>query len=497
MTDVATNDAANYVATHLPSRKSAGANADAALALATTGQCTYAGTLRTLVNRIEDRASTYIKGNRAGAAKLTITVDALGLNPRKFAKRNLVKAITRGLPADGTVSSYAFPQALAIVALDRAEATVPAAMVTKLLSQQNPNGSFGTNTAVSDPVGDPDSTAVAIQALTAVGGHQTAVDAALAWAHDAQTDAGYWAASSPANSTGLLGSVTGLASGDVAGARAWLVDQQLADGGFANTLGGTTSDRFATTDALWTLSGTNLTTVSLNLKSCGSTPPKLPKATTKCTGVWVVVDRGNGQYTTRCATRFETGIAALRSAGFSVRTFTTAFGDSVCRITKFPSTCDTTFASGYWSYWQATQKADGTWGDWGYASTGPATSVPARGTAEAHLWVAGSIPWNADPAPVPHVSAPIGYASSPVPTITGTPEVGQVLTVETGTWSPTPPSLKIRWYRSGRAISGATKVTYKLTRADYRKRITVKVTASGSGYQTLSRTSLPTAKVTR
>ncbi|HEY3406577.1 MAG TPA: hypothetical protein VGK53_00235, partial [Propionicimonas sp.] len=370
-------------------------------------------------------------------------------------------------------------------------------MVTKLLSMQNPNGSFGTNIAVSDPVGDPDSTALAIQALTAVGGHQAAVDAALAWAHGAQTSDGYWAASSPADSTGLLGSAPGLAADDVKAARAWLVKVQLPNGGFANTLGGLTSDRLATDDALWLLSGTNLTTVNLKLKDCGSTPPKLPAATSVCTGVWVIVDRGNGQDTTRCATRFATGTAALSSAGFRVKSFTTGFGASVCQIAKFPAACDTTFASGYWSYWQSTQKPDGTWEPWTYATTGPSTSTPSRGVAEAHLWVAGSIPWDASPAPKPHVTAPIGYATSPVPTITGTAKVGHRLSVVTGAWSPAPPTLTVRWYRSGKAISGATKLTYKLTKHDYKKKLTVKVTAKGAGFQTLSKTSLPTAKVTK
>lgn len=497
MKDVATNQAANYVATHLPSKSSVSSNATVALALATTGQCTYAAPLRTVVSRLKDRAATYIKKNPAGAAKLTLVAKALGLNPKKFGKQNLVSAITKKLPSDGAISPYAFSQALGVLALKRAGATVPTRMVTKLLAMQNSNGSFGNNTAVTDPVGDPDSTSIAIQALTAVGGHQDALDQAVAWAEASQTDQGYWAAYSPVDSTGLLGSVDGLASDTTSKARTWLLGQQLDNGGFPNTLGGSSANTMATADALWLLSDTDLSTVFLKLSACGSTPPKLPKATTSCTGVWVVVDRGNGQYTTRCATKYTNGLTALKSAGFSVKTFTTAFGKSLCQVTKFPASCDTTFASGYWSYWTAVQNDDGTWGDWGYASTGPATSTPAKGTAEAHLWVAGSIPWDANPAPVPSVAAPIGYTSSPVPAISGTAKVGQVLTVTVGTWSPTPPSLKIRWYRGGHAIKGATAKTYTLKKLDRGKRIRVKVTASGTGYETLSRVSAKTAKVAK
>jgi len=497
MKDVATNRAANYVATHLPSKSSVSGNATAALALATTGQCTYAAPLRTIVHRLQDRTAKYIKKNPAGAAKLALVAESLGLNPKKFGKRNLLSAITKGLPSDGTISPYPFAQALGIVSLKRAGTAVPASMVTRLLGMQNANGSFGTNDAAADSVGDPDSTAVAIQALAAVGGHQAAVDKALAWADANQTAAGYWKAYSPVDSTGLLGSVSGLASSTTTKAHAWLLTQQLSSGGFPNTLSGSSANVMATADALWLLSGTDLSTSFLKLSSCGSTPPKLPKATTSCAGVWVVVDRGNGQYTTRCAKKYSTGVVALRSAGFAVKTFTTSFGASICRVTKFPAKCDTTFASGYWSYWTSTRKADGTWSDWGYASTGPATSSPAKGTAEAHLWVAGSIPWDASPAPVPAVSAPIGYASSPVPVISGTTKVGQKLRVTTGAWSPMPPKLKIRWYRNGHAIKHATATTYTLRKADRRKRISVKVTASGAGYQTLSRVSVKTAKVTR
>ena len=81
-------------------------------------------------------------GQPARAAKLSITVSALGLNPRSFGHVNLVSAITRGLPADGRVGSAesAFSQGLAIIALRRAGATVPVTLLTKLLSLQDPSG---------------------------------------------------------------------------------------------------------------------------------------------------------------------------------------------------------------------------------------------------------------------------------------------------------------------------------------------------------------------
>lgn len=492
MTDVATNQAANYLATSLPKKSSTSANIDSALALASTGQCTYAAPLRTLVGRLEDQAASYIKGKPAAAAKLAIAVDALGLDPEQFGGKNLVAAVTKDLPANGDVGSYPFSQSLALIALDRAGATIPDSMVTRLLDEQNEDGSFGTD--------DPDSTALAITALHAVADstdEQDALADAIAWAASHQTGEGYWENYSPVDSTGLMGSAAALVGDDdtAAAARTWLLGQQLDDGGFANTLDGTSSNLMATADALWLLSGTSYSTASLDLASCGATPPALPTATSSCSGVWVLVDRGNGQTTTRCATSFGTGVEALASAGLAVKTFPTAFGDSICQIRKFPATCDTDFTTGYWSYWNATQNADGTWGAWTYAATGPATSTPTQGVAEAHLWIPASIPWTADPAPTPSVTPPAGYSTVGTPTITGTAKVGRKLKAVPGTWEPAPDTFSYKWYRNGTTIKGATAKTYTLKKADKGKRISVKVTAKGDGLETLSVMSAKTAKV--
>ncbi|MDR1711314.1 MAG: hypothetical protein LBR58_05605, partial [Propionibacteriaceae bacterium] len=59
--------------------------------------------------------------------------------------------------------------------------------------------------------------------------------------------------------------------------------------------------------------------------------------------------------------------------------------------------------------------------------------------------------------------------------------VGQTVKVSSVGWQPVP-SLKYQWYRDGKAISKATKSSYKLAKADAGKQITVKVTISKSGY---------------
>jgi hypothetical protein len=91
------------------------------------------------------------------------------------------------------------------------------------------------------------------------------------------------------------------------------------------------------------------------------------------------------------------------------------------------------------------------------------------------------------------VSAPVtaGLAQfvAATPKIAGTVKVGKTLSAEVGKWSPLPTAVTYQWYRSGKAINGATKRTYKLTAADRRNEVTVKVTGSTANYVTVAKTS--------
>jgi subtilisin family serine protease len=86
------------------------------------------------------------------------------------------------------------------------------------------------------------------------------------------------------------------------------------------------------------------------------------------------------------------------------------------------------------------------------------------------------------------------YSTSSAPTISGTTRAGSSLRASTGRWSPTP-SFSYRWYADGVPISGATKSTYTLTGAEYRKQITVSVRTYRSGYGTATRRSSATSAV--
>lgn len=79
------------------------------------------------------------------------------------------------------------------------------------------------------------------------------------------------------------------------------------------------------------------------------------------------------------------------------------------------------------------------------------------------------------------------FTTAPTPTISGTIKVGSTLRVKTGTWKPYKPTYSYRWLRNGKAISGATKSSYKLTKSDAGKKISVKVVAKRAGYLSVTK----------
>lgn len=83
------------------------------------------------------------------------------------------------------------------------------------------------------------------------------------------------------------------------------------------------------------------------------------------------------------------------------------------------------------------------------------------------------------------LTAPTGPIQAPVntlaPVLTGTPQVGQVLSVSDGNWNANPaPTFARVWKRNGSAISGQTAATYTLVTGDLAANITVEVTATNA-----------------
>ena len=88
-----------------------------------------------------------------------------------------------------------------------------------------------------------------------------------------------------------------------------------------------------------------------------------------------------------------------------------------------------------------------------------------------------------------------GTLSAPTPKITGSVKVGSTLSAKAGGWKPAPVELTYQWYRSGKAIAGATGPAYELVGKDKGKKITVKVSGSKPGYAKSSKTSKKSKKV--
>jgi hypothetical protein len=82
----------------------------------------------------------------------------------------------------------------------------------------------------------------------------------------------------------------------------------------------------------------------------------------------------------------------------------------------------------------------------------------------------------------PIVEAVVAPANTVLPAITGTPQVGQTLTVSNGTWTGNPaPTFARQWQADGADIPGATASTYVLQPGDLGKLIRTRVTATNSG----------------
>jgi hypothetical protein len=75
-----------------------------------------------------------------------------------------------------------------------------------------------------------------------------------------------------------------------------------------------------------------------------------------------------------------------------------------------------------------------------------------------------------------------------IPVVTGTLKIGKTLSVSRGTWM-SGVSFRYQWLRNGAPISGATKTTYKLTKSDKGRKISVRVSGSRTGYSSVSKVS--------
>src|SRR5436305_15058220 len=81
------------------------------------------------------------------------------------------------------------------------------------------------------------------------------------------------------------------------------------------------------------------------------------------------------------------------------------------------------------------------------------------------------------------------------PTVTGTPQVGQVLSAQPGTWTPAPTAFAYHWLRDGLPIPRATDATYAPGPNDVGHVLSVEVDAADTVGDSGTATSGPTGAV--
>lgn len=244
----AVNSGAAYIATLQTADggyggASLGQNEDAILAVRAAGfdpAKDVASSGKTPVDYLVANAATAVKPMDAGKAALA--AKALGLDPKAVGATNLIANINAGLDAaTGRYAADDFSQSTAILGLACTGNSVPASASAALKATQiQPDGGWGFGGA-----SDPDTTALAIQALLAAGVPKTdaAVTKAITYLKTSQLADGGWgfAPDSNANSTAYVVQAL-LAAGESidipvyikqgASPTSYLLSQQNADGSF-------------------------------------------------------------------------------------------------------------------------------------------------------------------------------------------------------------------------------------------------------------------------
>ncbi|HQZ99128.1 MAG TPA: hypothetical protein PLJ62_02930 [Thermoflexales bacterium] len=153
--------------------------------------------------------------------KIALAAKAAGANPRAFGGKDLLAEISKATnPKTGVIGDGVFTHALAVLALARGGASVPAQALTALEALQTPAGGWAF-TGAGAP--DVDTTALAVQALIAAGrpSNSGAAGRGLGYLRGLQnTDGGFpyqspsaYGTDSNANSTALVAQAI-IAAGD-------------------------------------------------------------------------------------------------------------------------------------------------------------------------------------------------------------------------------------------------------------------------------------------
>ncbi|MEP6599503.1 MAG: hypothetical protein ABJB98_08680 [Actinomycetota bacterium] len=230
-----------------------GVNADAifGLAAAHAGKSKIAVALNYLESNLDGYAdlSKSQGGPYDGAiGKVALAAIVAGADPTSFGGHNLLEALkadecTAATATEQPCAAAGAPRNIyssvsaALVVLAEARAAMShrpsAALLAYFLSLQCADGGFTVLvTACGTGPSDLDATAYAIDALTAVGGHNQELTGAVSWLSSQRKAGGYWVSQGTANTntTGLAAAALAPHGVDVAETRGWLRSQQVPAG---------------------------------------------------------------------------------------------------------------------------------------------------------------------------------------------------------------------------------------------------------------------------
>jgi len=93
------------------------------------------------------------------------------------------------------------------------------------------------------------------------------------------------------------------------------------------------------------------------------------------------------------------------------------------------------------------------------------------------------------------IVAPGRFVASAPPSLGGTPQVGQTMSVKVGTWTPSPTSTNFHWLVDGTPVPGAVARTFTPRPADLGKTVSVRVTVNRDAYTSTTSTLAGSAPV--
>ena len=294
-----------------------GATLEGAIALGTAGveEATFDRMVGWLEANVDSVVAPYGTDSPGNLGYLLMLARQAGLNPNVFGGVDLVArlgatlgAFAPGLyGADDPTYDGVFRQSLAILGLDAAGASVPAAAIGWLIDQQcdTPTTAAGGWQAyrvdlgvpcdAPDPVlfvgPDTNATAMAVAATVAAGGAAD-VNAALTFLAGAEGSGGAWpyipGGDVDPNSTALVAIALQTAGADASGARAALATWQIGcaapaedRGAYASPFSDGFPDLFATRQAIW---GASAVAFPPPVASFGPTPDPCAPTTTTTSG---------------------------------------------------------------------------------------------------------------------------------------------------------------------------------------------------------------------